>query len=82
MGETRRVFSEKFPDETFVYAEGLDDAIMGIDQESMRVIYSVYRCLSILAMDMSMSEAISHFEKNISNSFTDEKRPIWCKDNI
>ena len=87
MSETRRVFSERFPNETFVYADGLDEAILGIDEDSMRVIYSVHRCLSILAMSMSMSDAVNHFEENIITAYNGtiifgEKRPIWCKDNI
>ena len=73
---------ESYPDETFVFADGFDGAIIGVDESSMRIIYSVYRCLSILADDMSMDDAIEYFDFNVSCSYVGEKTPIWCRDNF
>jgi hypothetical protein len=32
---------EQFEDESFLKADGFDDAIIGVDESSMRLIYSV-----------------------------------------
>jgi len=37
---------ENYPDETFLKADGFDDAIIGFDEHSLRLIYSL--CLSVL----------------------------------
>ena len=35
-------------EEDFLIADGFDDAIIGVDESSMRLIYSVSKCISIL----------------------------------
>ena len=37
-----------FPEEEIVKAYGFDEAIIGIDNSSMRLIYSVSKCIEIL----------------------------------
>ena len=36
---------EKYPGETFTFAVGLDKAILGVDSESMGIIYSTKKAL-------------------------------------
>lgn len=71
---------DAFPDETFLFADGFDEAILGVDQSSGRVIYSVERCLNILCIDddMDIEDAIEHFEYNVRGSYVGDKTPIWC----
>jgi len=71
---------EKYPDENFLVADGFDEAIIGVEESSMRLIYSVNSCLTKLCFDMTMDEAIEHFEFNIKGSYLGEKTPIWCED--
>jgi len=73
---------EWFPEEAILKAEGLDDAIIGIDESSMRLIYSVSKCIEVLSRDMTEEEAIEYFDFNIRGSYVREKTPIWCTDNI
>ena len=58
------------------------DAIIGIDGSSMRLIYSISKCIQILSKDMSEEDAIEYFEYNVSGSYVGEKTPIWCIDNL
>jgi hypothetical protein len=44
---------EHFEDVTFLKADGFDAAIIGVDEISMRLIYSVSKCIKILTEDMS-----------------------------
>jgi len=69
-----------YPDAEFVIADGFDDAIIGVEEESMRLIYSVSKCLDILRKDMSHEEAIEHFYFNVSGAHIGAKTPIWCDD--
>ena len=74
---------ETYPDENLLIADGFDGAIIGVDEKSMRVIYSVKKCIEILIVDQLLTdeEAIEHFEFNVAGSYIGEKTPIWCYDN-
>ena len=66
-----------------VTIDGFDDAIIGIDSHSLRLIYSCRMALDILVKEgMSEYDAIEHFEYNVINSYVGEKTPIWCVDNL
>jgi hypothetical protein len=74
---------DNYPDETFLKADGFDDAILGVETGSMRLIYSVTKCLEILIEEgMTYEDAIEHFDFNIGCAYVGEKTPIWCYDNF
>ena len=39
---------EKYPDEEFLKADGFDEAILGVEEKGMKLIYSVKSCIDIL----------------------------------
>jgi hypothetical protein len=61
-------------------ADGFDEAIIGIDESTMRLIYSVSRWIEILMRDMTEDDAIEYFEYNVSGSYVGVMTPIWCYD--
>jgi len=73
---------EMYPDDEFLKADGFDAAIIGLDERSMRLIYSVKKCIDILIKDMSDEEAIEYFEFNVSGAYVGDQTPIWCYDNF
>jgi hypothetical protein len=73
---------ERYEDETFLKADGFDEAIIGVDETTMRLIYSVSKCIEILMRDMSEEDAMEHFSFNVSGGYVGEKTPIWCSDNF
>jgi len=73
---------EIYPEDSFLKADGFDEAIIGIDESSMRLIYSVSKCISILMRDMSEEDALEHFYYNVSGSYVGDQTPIWCNDNF
>jgi len=73
---------EWFPEDEVLIADGFDDAIIGIDSNSMRLIYSVSKCIEILSKDMDEEEAVEYFDFNVRGSYDGEKTPIWCIDNL
>jgi hypothetical protein len=73
---------EWFPEDEILKADGFDNAIIGIDDSSMRLIYSVSKCIEILSQDMDEEDAIEYFEFNVAGAYVGEKTPIWCRDNL
>ena len=77
---------EMYPDEEILIADGFDDAIIGIDVSTMRIIYSVTAVIDIIMQhgtpDISEEVAYEHFEFNVAGSYMGEKTPIWCYDNF
>jgi len=71
---------ENFYEEEFLTADGFDRAIIGVDESSMRIIYSVSKCIDILMEDMEAEDALEHFSYNVSGAYVGEKTPIWCWD--
>jgi hypothetical protein len=70
---------ESYGEET-LFADGFDEAIIGIDLNSMRVIYSISKCIEVLMEDMEEIDAIEHFDYNVFGAWVGEKTPIWCRD--
>ena len=74
---------EAYPDEEFMFADGFDDAIIGVVHDFNapgRVAYSVNRCIDQLAKEMSEEEASEFFSYNVSGAYVGEKTPIWVWD--
>jgi len=73
---------ECYPDEELLVPCGLDDAVIGIDENSMRLIYSVSKCIEILMKDMDREKAVDFFEFNVCGGYVGERTPIWCDDDF
>jgi len=67
-------------DEGILFADGLDDAIIGICPTSLRVVYSRSKVIEILAQDMSIEDAVDFAEYNTFNTYVGERTPIWVED--
>lgn len=66
---------ESYYDEDILKADGFDEAIIGIEESSMRLIYSVRKCIEILMEDMSEEEALEYFSYNVSGAYVGEQNP-------
>jgi hypothetical protein len=73
---------EFYEDEEILKADGFDEAVIGIEESSMRLIYSVGKCIEILITEeeMNLEDAIEHFDYNVKNAWVGDKTPIWCDD--
>jgi hypothetical protein len=73
---------EQNPEEEFLKADGLDEAIIGYDDFTGRLIYSMSKIINILIEDDGMTEedALEHYYYNIHGGYVGEKTPIWCFD--
>ena len=73
---------EWFPEDEFLIADGFNEAIIGVDSNTMRLIYSVSKCIDILSKDMDEEEAVEYFDFNVRGSYVGERTPIWCVDDL
>jgi hypothetical protein len=73
---------ENWPHEHFTIAEGFDEAVIGLDMSSERIIYSVQKVIDILMERDGMDEqdAIDWYEYNMQSTYIGEHTPIWCED--
>jgi len=72
---------ERYPDEEILIADGYDDAIIGLEEGTLRVIYSISKCIEITqGDDMSYEEASEYFYYNTVGAYVGEQTPIWCDD--
>lgn len=72
---------ENYPDDSFLKADGFDDAVIGLDEHSMRLVYSVSKCIAILRTEgMTEEDALEHFSFNVSGAYVGDQTPIWCND--
>jgi hypothetical protein len=69
-----------YSDEELLIADGFDDAIIGVDDENVRVVYDVFKIISILIQDgMSTDEAFEFYQYNILGAYVGEKTPLFVK---
>ena len=73
---------EAYPQEKFLKADGFDAAIIGCEENSTRLIYSIKKCIHILTEDMTEEDALEHFSFNVQGSYMGPNTPIWCEDNF
>jgi len=64
-------------------AVGLEEAVLGVDFDSMRLIYSVGKCIDIyVSQGMSREDAREYFDYNVRGAYVGEQTPIWCDDDF
>jgi len=82
MSEVLEGIIEHYQEESFLKADGFDDAVIGVEERSLRLIYSVGKCIEILITkeEMELEDALEHFSYNVSGSYVGEKTPIWSHD--
>ena len=65
------------PDEELLFADGFDDAIIGLDTQDLRVVYSKQKMISILEPQMGLDDAIEYLEYNTWCAFVGAQTPIY-----
>lgn len=67
-----------FPDEEFLLADGLEEAFVGVDLDTMKTMYDSNKCLDIYVEDgMSYEDALEYFDFNVVGACLGEKTPIF-----
>ncbi len=91
------IITESYPEAEFLTADGFNLAIIGFDEESGKIIYSVKKSIEILTAQMTVKKSLLQLGKTIESKKYDLAReyfeynvkgskgkdmPIWCEDNF
>lgn len=72
--------TELYPDDEFLFADGFDEAIIGVEEEGMRIVYDIDQIIRILMKDgMTSDEAFGFYYYNIVGSYVGEKTPLFVQ---
>jgi len=66
--------------EGLLFADGFDDAIIGVAERigmEPVVAYSTHKIIEILSRDMTEDEAVEYFEFNILGAYVGERTPVF-----
>jgi hypothetical protein len=69
-----------YPEENFLRMEGFDDAVIGVEETSMRLVYSKSKIMRQLIKSMDYESAMMHFDYNIQGALDTENMPIIVND--
>ena len=81
----RDMLIELYGDHTedgLLFADGLDDALVGICPNSLRLVYSRTKVIEVFIQDDGMTEqdAIEHAEHNTFSAYVGNQTPIFIDD--
>jgi hypothetical protein len=72
---------EHYAKNGLTFADGLDAAIIGIEQDTFRIVYSRKKVIKILTKEFgNRFEAIEFAEFKIFDAYVGEQTPIWVDD--
>jgi hypothetical protein len=71
---------ETYPNEEFMFVDGFNDAIIGVDEVNLRVVYDIDEIINILMRDeMTFDDAFDYYDYNIAGSYVGEKTPVFVR---
>lgn len=73
---------EFYQDYEFIRVAGFDEAIIGVWEPRMCLVYSESACLEILEREMTHTEAVEFFNFNIAGAYLGEGSPIYITDDF
>jgi hypothetical protein len=60
---------DNYPDQPFIILDGLDDAVIGVDQNAEKLVYSINDIVDCFVKDgMEPDEAIEYYEYNTARA--------------
>jgi hypothetical protein len=74
---------EKYPEEEFLKVDGFDNAVIGVQPISLRLIYDKeLMVMSLLETeDMELIDALEYLDFNVFSAYVGEKTPIYIDTN-
>jgi hypothetical protein len=69
---------ENYSHEELIKADNFDDAVVGIEVNTLRLVYSIDKMIAILTKDdMSYEDAIEYLDFNVFSAYIGERTPIY-----
>jgi hypothetical protein len=79
---TKTDITNAYPDAEFLFADGFDEAIIGVCNIIGRepvIAYDYHKCIEILKKDMSYEEAEEYFLFNVMGSYVGDLTPAFIE---
>ena len=71
---------EMYPELELLQADGFDDAVIGIEPLSGKVIYDIDKMITVLISEgLSNEDAIEYLDYNVLNAYVGEQTPIYIQ---
>lgn len=71
---------EMYPDLELLQADGFDNAIIGLEPLSGRVIYDIDKMVIVLTEEgLTTTEAIEYLDYNVLNAYVGDNTPIYIQ---
>jgi hypothetical protein len=72
---------EIYSDEELLKADGFDNAVIGIEQNRLRLVYDIDKMRHILINEhgMNFEEAMEYLDFNVFGSYVGDKTPIYIQ---
>lgn len=79
MSQTLSKILNAYPEHDFVIAKGFNEAAIGVDLDSGRLVYSVGKCIDVLVYvdNMAIEDAEDYFQEHVMTAYDKESGPIW-----
>ena len=72
-----------YPDELFIKPEGFDEAVIGVEAETLVLVFSVKKCIQILVDEgYDYLSAVNHVEYVLKDADFGERTPIFVEDHF
>ena len=69
---------DQFPELEVLQADGFDDAIIGLEPLSGKLIYDISKMVEVLLEEgLSHEDAIEHLDFNVLNAYVGENTPLY-----
>jgi hypothetical protein len=84
MNKSTEIIKEElsYINEQALFADGFDEALVGIDQSDYVAVYDIDKCIDILKEDMSymtLDQIIEYFEYNTLGAYVGEYTPRFIR---
>jgi len=69
-----------YPNDNFLRMEGFDDAVIGVEELTKKLVYSKSKIMRQLIKSMDYEAAMMHFDCNIQGALDEKYMPIIVND--
>jgi hypothetical protein len=73
--------NEMYPELELLQADGFDDAIIGLEPLSGKVIYDIDMMVQVLVTqeELTLEDAVEYLDFNVLNAYVGENTPIYIQ---
>lgn len=73
--------NEMYPELELLQADGFDDAIIGLEPLSGKVIYDIDTMVQVLVTqeELTLEDAVEYLDFNVLNAYVGENTPIYIQ---